>query len=94
MVPITDNTNAVSSGVANVGYLPSDKFTGYPSYVDPKANYRGTSGRIPSPYLGDRSNPDYYKKILGGNVLSNFSGLTNTQILVNFGLEYVAANAC
>ena len=48
---------------------------------------------IPSPYLGDVPNPEYYKTIEGNNVLSDFNGLSNTQTLVGLGTSYTAANA-
>ena len=64
------------------------------SYVDPQAFYKQTSSLIPSPYLGDAPNPEYYKTIsVYNNVLSDFNGLSNTQTLVGLGSDYVAANA-
>ena len=96
-VPTTDNNGSTSTGSASYGYLPSDKFTGATSFVDPKAKYNGTSNLIPSPYLGDVPNPEYYKEILSSdinvNALSDFNGLSNTQTLVGLGSDYVAANA-
>lgn len=99
-VPITDNAGSTSYGSDEYGYLPSDKFTGATSFVDPKAKYSdnlnvfGTSILIPSPYLGDVPNPEYNKVISGyNNVLSDFNGLSNTETLVGLGADYVAANA-
>ena len=94
-VPTTDNNGSTSTGSNNYGYLPSDKFTGATSFVDPKAKYNGTSDLIPSPYLGDVPNPEYNKEISGyNNALSDFNGLSNTETLVGLGEDYVAANAC
>ena len=94
-VPTTDNAGSTSTGSNNMGYLPSDKFTGRQSYVDPEAEYYGSSNLIPSPYLGDEPNPEYYKAISGyNNALSDFNGFSNTQTLVGLGSDYQAANAC
>ena len=109
-VPRTDNAGSTSTGSDSWGYLPFDKFTnevspvleepgakpaGPQSYVDPKAEYVVTSNFIPSPYLGDAPNPEYYKEISGyNNALSDFNGLSNTQTLVVLGSDYQAANAC
>ena len=94
MVPTTDNAGSTSTGSYDNGYLPSDMFTGTQSYVDPEAKYFGYTPYIPSPYLGDEPNPEYYKTLDGGNVLSDFNGLSNTQTLVGLGSNYQAANAC
>ena len=97
-LPTTDNKGSTSTGSNYCGYLPSDNFTGATSFVDPKAKYKSTSSLIPSPYLGDVPNPEYYKEILSGstniNALSDFNGLSNTETLVGLGSDYVAANAC
>lgn len=94
-VPTTDNNGSTSTGSYDCGQLPSDGFTGATSYVDSKAKYRGTSDLIPSPYLGEGPNPEYYKEISGYyNALSDFNGLSNTQTLVDLGSDYTAANAC
>jgi hypothetical protein len=93
-VPTTDNTGSTSIGSNDYGCLPSDNFTGATSFVDPKAKYKSTSNLIPSPYLGDVSNPEYGKEITGyNNALSDFNGLSNTQTLVGLGTGYTAANA-
>lgn len=92
-VPTTDNAGSTSSGSNSYGYLPSDNFTGAQSFVDPKAKYDKTSKLIPSPYLGDSPNPEYYKTIEGNNALSDFNGLSNTETLVGLGSGYTAANA-
>ena len=76
------------------GYLPSDQFTDYNSSVDPLANYRSNADKIPSPYLGDKPNPDYYGPISDcDNTLSDFDGKGNTDVLVGLGSDYIAANA-
>jgi hypothetical protein len=94
-VPTTDNAGSTSTGSGSYGYLPSDKFTGTTSTIDPKAKYRGSTPMIPSPYLGEAPNPEYSKEISGyNNALSDFNGLSNTQTLVGLGADYVAANAC
>ena len=97
-VPTTDNAGSTSTGSDYRGYLPSDRFTsGTQSFIDPEAYHKGSSYTpyIPSPYLGDVPNPEYYKTISGyNNALSDFNGLNNTQTLVGLGSDYVAANAC
>ena len=96
-VPTTDNNGSTSTGSGEFGYLPSDKFTGTTSFVDPKAKYHSSNytPMIPSPYLGDVPNPEYNKAISGyNNALSDFNGLSNTETLVGLGADYVAANAC
>ena len=92
-IPTTDNNGSTSTGSHINGYLSSDNFTGATSYVDSKAKYYGKTPYIPSPYLGDEPNPEYYKTIDGNNALSDFNGLSNTQTLVGLGTDYVAANA-
>ena len=92
-VPTTDNAGSTSSGSNYNGYLPSDDFTGATSYVDSKAKYKGNAPYIVSPYLGDAPNPEYYKELDGGNALSDFNGLSNTETLVGLGTGYTAANA-
>lgn len=95
-VPTTDNAGSTSTSSSDYGYLPSDKFSGNQSFVDPEAYY-DTFLNIPyspSPYLEDGPNPEYYKTISGyNNAFSDFNGLSNTQTLVSLGLDYVAANA-
>ena len=96
LVPITDNAGSTSTGSNGSGYLPSDKFTGSQSYVDGKAKYSKTSNHIPSPYLGDDKtlNPEYSKAISGyNNALSDFNGLSNTEVLVGLGSNYAAADS-
>ena len=93
-VPTTDNAGSTSTGSNGNGYLPSDRFNGSVSFVDPKAKYNETRNLIPSPYLGDVPNPEYNKEISGyNNALSDFNGLSNTETLVGLGANYVAANA-
>ena len=94
-VPTTDNAGSTTTGSNSSAYLPSDKFTGIVSYVDPLTQYSGTSRTmIPSPYLGDKPNPAYYAPISGyNNALSDFDGKGNTDVLVALGADYVAANA-
>ena len=93
-VPTTDNNGSTSTGFKDIGYLPSDNFTGATSFVDPKAKYSGTSYLIPSPYLGDVPNPEYSKEISDyNNAFSDFNGLNNTETLVGLGADYIAANA-
>lgn len=94
-VPITNNTNSVSSSSSSYGYLPSDNFTGDTSFVDGSAKYGITdTNKIPSPYNGSEFNTDYSKDISGyNNGLSDFNGLSNTQVLVGLGSNYATANA-
>ena len=94
-VPTTDNAGSTTTGSKSSAYLPSDKFTGTVSYVDPLTQYDGTSRTmIPSPYLGNKPNPAYYAEISGyNNVLADFDGKGNTDVLVALGADYEAANA-
>lgn len=94
-VPITNNTGSVSSSSNSSGYLPSDNFAGDTSFVDGSAKYSNTNtNKIPSPYNGNKFNTDYSKDISGyNNALSDFNGLSNTQVLVGLGSNYKAANA-
>ena len=93
-VPTTDNAGSTTTGSYSYGYLPSDKFTGTQSYVDPITKYKKTTYMIPSPYLGDKPNPAYYSEISGyNNALADFDGKDNTDVLVALGADYVAANA-
>lgn len=94
MVPTTDNTTSSSINSNSSGYLPSDSFSGATSFVDPQAKYYRYAPYVPSPYLGDAPNPEYYKTITGNNALSDFNGLYNTDLLVNTGSDCIAANAC
>ena len=91
--PTTDNNGSTTTGSNTSGYLPSDKLTGVTSYVDPQAKYKDGATMIPSPYLGEEPNPEYYKMLEGNNLLSDFNGLNNTQTLVSLGSDYTAANA-
>lgn len=96
-VPSTNKTGFTDTGYVpemDWGYLPSDQFTGYNSSVDPLANYRSKTYKIPSPYLGDKPNPDYYGPMESwNNTLSDFDGKGNTDVLVGLGSDYIAANA-
>ena len=93
-VPITNNTSSTSSSSNTYGYLPSDNFTGDTSFVDSNAKYDANeTTKIPSPYNGSEFNTDYSKTISGNNALSDFNGLSNTQVLVGLGSDYKAANA-
>ena len=94
ILPTTDNAGSTTNGFSNLGYLPSDGFTGVTSFVDSKAKYNGNTPYIPSPYLGDAPNPAYYQVIEGGNALSDFNGLSNTEALVNTSSDYSAAYVC
>ena len=94
VLPTTDNVGSTSTGSNTSGYLPSDNFEGAQSYVDPEAKYVGYAPYIPSPYLGDAPNPEYYKTLDGGNVFSDFNGLSNTQSIVELSSTHTAANAC
>ena len=95
-LPTTDNMGSTTTGSSNEAYLPSDSdsFTGVTSFVDSKAKYYIYTPYIPSPYLGDAPNPAYYQEIEGGNALSDFNGLSNTQTLVELGSTFEAAHAC
>jgi hypothetical protein len=80
---------------SSVGNLPSDCGTGDTSYIDPDAKYFESNYMVPSPYLGDKPNPEYYADLLifgkyYANALSDFDGMNNTNTLVN--LRDVGAN--
>lgn len=88
------NRVPITTGSSSGGYLPSDQFTGVPSDADSAAKYKGSSNKVPSPYLGDKPNPAYYVTISGyNNSLSDFDGKGNTDVLVGLGSDYIAANA-
>jgi len=96
-LPLTDNNSSACTNTSNGrAYLPSDNFSGTTSYVDHKAKYHSSESAlklIPSPYLGDEPNPEYYKTLEGNNVLSDFNGFNNTETLVGLGTGYKSANA-
>ena len=99
-VPLTDNTSSASTGSSNgYAYLPSDaiptSINSIASFIDPNTNYSiiAENNSIPSPYIFDKPNPEYYKELDGNNALSDFNGLSNTQTLVGLGTGYTAANA-
>ena len=104
--PTTDNAGSTSTGSFSQGCLPSDRtdsdkwISGTQSYVDPLARYNsqalewGYYPMIPSPYIGEEFNPAYSEATDGGNALSDFNGLSNTQLLVSAGTRYAAAHAC
>jgi hypothetical protein len=92
-VPITDNTNEFATSSNTDGYLPSDKFTETKSFIDSYAFYKYRP-YIPSPYLGNEPNPAYYSEIINyNNVLADFNGKNNTDILVGLGSDYIVASA-
>lgn len=99
-VPITNNNGAIT-GNEIYGYLPSDNYSSTISYDDPLSRYSSLSQysfRVPSPYLGDKGlNPSYSDSSFA-NALSDFNGLSNTEILFNFvptnGGTFGAACAC
>ena len=105
-VSITDNVGSTSTGSSSIGILPSDRtdtdewLNGTQSYVDTLTRYNSLAlewnyPMIPSPYLSDgRFNPTYAVELDGGNALSDFNGLSNTQLLLNEGEQYQAAHAC
>ena len=95
MVPITDNISSTSSSSNSTGYLPSDNLTTEQSIVDPLAYYywNDDNKQIPSPYANGLLNPDYCMEISGNNALSDFNGLSNTQVLIGLGSDYTTANA-
>lgn len=95
---------------SKLGYLPSDKsdWSGASPSTDASSRYYYTNnellddslnwmsiGKSPSPYLSNgRFNPAYSLAFEGGNALSDFNGLFNTQSLVNEGSTFYAAHAC
>ena len=98
-VPTTDNAGSTTTGsiIGGGTCLPSDKsdWGGTQSYVDILTKYHEYATLFnPSPYLGEGFNPAYSVVLDGGNALSDFNGLTNTQLLVNEGTRYEAAHAC
>ena len=92
-LPITTNIDNTANDFDSTGSLPSDRYSDVLSFVDNKAGYKATATTfIPSSFIGNKPNPEYYKIIEGGNALSDFNGLQNTQILVGLGSDYIAAN--
>lgn len=95
----TDDIGSTTYVSHSLGYLPSDRndwLNSAQSYVDPLAKYNEYACFfIPSPYLSDSSfNSAYVVELDGGNVMSDFNGLSNTQLLVNEGIQYEAAQTC
>lgn len=75
------------------GKLPSDKFDGVVSYVDPISKYTSdanwsTYGYIPSPYLNGVRNEYLTSKssVSGGNAAAEFSDITSIDRLLNKGI--------
>ena len=102
-VPVLDfDTNTISGKTYNA-YLPSDSFTQYPNPWDIGTAYYGDpTGSIyrptPSPYGTDSAlNSLYIATEYSGetiaNPLADFKGKENTDILVDLGSDYTAANA-
>lgn len=79
-VPTTDNLGSTTFGSNGSGYLPSDSFKGTQSFIDVLSKYNTSSFLIPSPYIIDKPNNEYYNTIVSyNNALSDFDGLNNTQ---------------
>ena len=98
-VPIMrdDNMGLNSMTYVNGGNMPSDIYDGAIDPVtDSKSSYYNnvTANLIPSPYSGDAKNSLYSDYVTGSNALSDFDGLSNTEVLVGLGSGYTAANAC
>ena len=93
-VPVVNSQQQVSDS-SDYGYLPSDNFNAEQSIVDPLAYYywNDDNKQIPSPYANGLLNPDYCMEISGNNALSDFNGLSNTQVLVGLSTGFIAANA-
>lgn len=101
VLALTDNEGSSLVGTDYYGYLPSDRtddewLNAIQSYDDPLAKYNEYADLfIPSPYLSNGIfNTAYAVELEGGNALSDFNGLSNTQLLVNEGEQYHAAHAC
>lgn len=97
-VPTMDiSSSSISTNSKNSGYLPSDMFAANQGQtIDPEAKYsnKATYGTlIPSPYLGDKPNPEYSKELSDNNALSDFNGLSNTEYVVNLSSYCLAAKA-
>lgn len=90
-VAITDNLGSTTTSSYHVGYLPSDYHTGKESFVDSESKYCSSSDLIPSPYLGDKLNPEYVKYLKNGNAMSDLNGFYNTKTMVEIGEQYTAA---
>lgn len=82
-VNITDNKSNPKLSSDFSAYLPSDKFSNIQCVTDPAAYYSVYSGFAPSPYLSDGSrNEDYYTtEYTEYNILSDFDGVGNTELL-------------
>jgi hypothetical protein len=91
-VPLTTNSDHTATSSSSYGKLPSDNFTGDTSYVDSSAKYDPNGGKIPSPYFGNEFNQDYSKVLSGNNALSDFNGLSNTEVLIGNN-KHTAAKA-
>lgn len=94
-IPTTDNLGSTTSGSNGIGYLPSDSFKGTQSFIDVLSKYSTSSFLIPSPYIIDKPNNEYYKTIATyDNALSDFDGLINTQKLNTLNSGYETLKAC
>ena len=95
-IPILDSNQELSSSGGNYGYLPLDDASfAFQSKVDTSAYYfySNHGDYIPSPYSNGELNHDYCVELSDNNRLSDFNGLSNTEVLVGLGSNYVAANA-
>ena len=100
-VPITDNYGSSTNSSNTYGYMPSDLFAdgnGDDCVTDSSAKYvnNDNSNYIPSPYRETESglilNHDFIQTLSNGNILSDFNGKDNTDVLVGLGSDYEAAN--
>ena len=95
-LPILDSNQELSSSGGNYGYLPLDNASfDSQSKADASAYYfySNHGNFIPSPYSNGELNRDYCVELSDNNRLSDFNGLSNTEVLVELGSNYVAANA-
>lgn len=86
-IATTDNTSYSIQVTSNSGKLPSDKFDGELSYVDPVSRYSSNADLnytpcIPSPYLNGGCN-EYLKTDFNGNAAFCFSDTTSIDRLLN-----------
>lgn len=94
-VPTLDANQELSSS-SSYGYLPLDDTSfAHQSKADASAYYfySNNGDYIPSPYSNGELNHDYCVELSDNNMLSDFNGLSNTEVLVGLGSNYVAANA-
>jgi hypothetical protein len=94
-VPITMNDNSTTISSHSFGYLPSDTFSGEMSITDNNTYYYydNKNQYIPSILLSnDKLNKNALVTLSGKNLLSDFDGEGNTEMICSYGETYQVAH--